>query len=144
MHFIMGFTFLLCGNELNSINIRAAVGRRDGVIECIAVAASMLGAMSISTADKTWTVRISDSMCGAKHNTSAEHGKKMSDRDCTLACVKDHNAKYVFASGGKVYNVGNQDFGALQFGRIDSPSTRRVGFIVEGFAEMIRGTILVL
>jgi hypothetical protein len=81
---------------------------------CIAVAASMLGAMSISAADKTWTGRISDSMCGAKHNTSAEHGKKMSDRDCTLACVKDHNAKYVFVSGGKVYNVGNQEFGALQ------------------------------
>ena len=44
-----------------------------------------------------------------------EHGgKKMSDRDCTLACVKEHNAKYVFVSDGKVYNVGNQDFAALQ------------------------------
>jgi hypothetical protein len=82
---------------------------------CIAVFASMLGAMSISGADQTWTGKISDSMCGAKHNTSAEHaGKKMSDRDCTLACVKEHNAKYVFVSGGKVYNIGNQDFGALQ------------------------------
>jgi hypothetical protein len=81
----------------------------------IAVVATMLGAMSASAADQTWTGKISDSMCGAKHNTSAEHGaKKMSDRDCTLACVKDHNAKYVFVSGGKVYNVGNQDFGALQ------------------------------
>jgi hypothetical protein len=81
----------------------------------IAVIASMLGAMSIYAADQTWTGKISDSMCGAKHNTSAEHaGKKMSDRDCTLACVKEHNAKYVFVSGGKVYNVGNQDFAALQ------------------------------
>ena len=82
---------------------------------CIAVVASMLGAMCIFAADQTWTGQISDSMCGAKHNTTAEHGgKKMSDRDCTLACVKDHNAKYVFASGGKVYNVGNQGFAALQ------------------------------
>ncbi len=81
----------------------------------IAVVATMLGAMSASAADQTWTGKISDSMCGAKHNTSAEHGaKKMSDRDCTLACVKDHNAKYVFVSGGKLYNIGNQDFGALQ------------------------------
>jgi hypothetical protein len=31
-----------------------------------------------------------------------------------LACVKDHNAKYVFVSGGKVYNIGNQDLPALQ------------------------------
>jgi len=82
---------------------------------CIAVVASMLGAMSMAAADRTWTGTISDSMCGAKHNTSAEHaGKMMSDRDCTLACVKDHNAKYVFVSGGKVYNVGNQDFAALE------------------------------
>jgi hypothetical protein len=82
---------------------------------CIAVVASMLGAMSMAAADRTWTGTISDSMCGAKHNTSAEHGgTKMSDRDCTLACVKEHNAKYVFVSGGKVYKVGNQDFAALQ------------------------------
>ncbi|MBK5291583.1 MAG: hypothetical protein JJE04_07915 [Acidobacteriia bacterium] len=82
---------------------------------CIAVIASMFGATFASAADQTWTGKLSDSMCGAKHNTAAEHGgKKMSDRDCTLACVKDHKAKYVFVSGGKVYNVGNQDFGDLQ------------------------------
>src|SRR5450432_2767353 len=82
---------------------------------CLAVVASMLGACATYAADKTWTGKISDSMCGVKHNTSAEHGgKKMSDRDCTLGCVKEHNAKYVFVSGGKVYNVANQDFAALQ------------------------------
>jgi len=82
---------------------------------CTVVVAGVLGAMSASAADQTWTGKISDSMCGAKHNTSAEHGgKKMSDRDCTLACVKDHKAKYVFVSAGKVYNVGNQDLAALQ------------------------------
>ena len=82
---------------------------------CIVVVASILGATFASAADRTWTGKISDSMCGAKHNTSAEHGgKKMSNRDCTLACVKDHTAKYVFVSRGKVYNIGNQDFAALQ------------------------------
>jgi hypothetical protein len=82
---------------------------------CIALAVSLLGAMSLAAAEKTWTGKISDSMCGAKHNTSAEHAAKpMSDRDCTLACVKEHDAKYVFVSGGKVYKVGNQDFAALQ------------------------------
>src|ERR1051326_1512287 len=82
---------------------------------CIAVVATMFGAMSASAADQTWTGKISDSMCGAKHNTSAEHGaKKMSDRDCTLACVKDNNAKYVFVSGGKGDNVVNKEFGARQ------------------------------
>ena len=60
---------------------------------CIAVVAGMLGVIYASAADQTWTGKISDSMCGAKHNTAAEHaGKKMSDRDCALACVKEHNA----------------------------------------------------
>jgi hypothetical protein len=28
--------------------------------------------------------------------------------------VKDHSAKYVFVRAGKVYNISNQDFAALQ------------------------------
>jgi hypothetical protein len=75
----------------------------------------VFAATTLGAAEQTWTGKISDSMCGAKHNTTAEHGaKKMSDRDCTLACVKDHNAKYVFVRNGKVYNIGNQDFAGLQ------------------------------
>jgi hypothetical protein len=46
---------------------------------------------------------------------SAEHGgAKMSDRDCTLACVKEHGSKYVFVSKGKVYNIDNQDLPELE------------------------------
>ncbi|HXA05831.1 MAG TPA: hypothetical protein VNY30_13370 [Bryobacteraceae bacterium] len=81
---------------------------------CIAVIASMLGAMSASAADQTWTGKISDSMCGAKHKKMAEHGtSKMADRDCTMACVKE-GAKYVFVLKGKIYKIDNQDFAALQ------------------------------
>ncbi len=81
---------------------------------CIVVIASMLGAMSVSAADQTWTGRISDSMCGAKHKKMAEHGTtKMADRDCTMACVKE-GGKYVFVLKGKVYKIDNQDFAALQ------------------------------
>ena len=94
-----------------------------------------LGLMTAGAVEKTWTGKISDSMCGAKHNTSAEHGgKKMSDRDCTLACVREHNAKYVFVSGGKVYKVGNQDFGALQ---------EHAGHTVKLTGEMSSDTITV-
>jgi hypothetical protein len=101
----------------------------------IAIVASMLGTMSASAADKMWTGRISDDMCGAKHNTAAEHGgKKMSDRDCTLACVKEHSAKYVFVSGGKVYKVGNQDLAALP---------EHAGHTVELTGEMSGDTITV-
>lgn len=65
-------------------------------------------ATSAFAADQTLAGRISDSRCGATHQTKAEHGKKMSAAQCTEACVKG-GAKYVFVSGGKVYNIANQD-----------------------------------
>ena len=66
-------------------------------------------------ADQTWTGRISDSMCGVSHKSATEHGgKKMSDSDCTLACVKEHQAKYVFVRNGKVLNIANQDAAGLE------------------------------
>ena len=61
----------------------------------------------------TWTGKISDSMCGAHHKSSAEHGDaKMTDRQCTEACIKN-GAKYVFVSQGKVYSIDNQDYAGL-------------------------------
>jgi hypothetical protein len=69
----------------------------------------------VFAADQTWTGKISDSMCGADHSKmAAEHGGgKTSDRDCTLACVKN-GGKYVFVSDGKTYNITNQDYAGLQ------------------------------
>lgn len=71
--------------------------------------------VAMFAAEQTWTGKISDSMCGASHKSAAEHGgKKMSDRDCTLACVKEHQAKYVFVHHGKVLNIANQDAAGLE------------------------------
>ena len=65
-------------------------------------------------AEKTWTGKISDSMCGASHaKMMAQHKDAKTDRDCTLACIKD-GGKYVFVSSGKVYNIENQDLALLQ------------------------------
>jgi hypothetical protein len=64
-------------------------------------------------ADQTWSGKISDSKCGATHSSTEHDGKKMSERQCTAACVKG-GAKYVFAGDdGKIYNVDNQDFAGL-------------------------------
>ncbi|MCI0423244.1 MAG: hypothetical protein L0387_44460 [Acidobacteria bacterium] len=78
---------------------------------------------SLTGATKTWTGRISDSMCGATHKMVKEHQQKGEisktaskaerDRECTLECVKA-GGKYVFASRGKVYEIANQDFAGLQ------------------------------
>jgi hypothetical protein len=62
----------------------------------------------------TWSGKISDSMCGRSHKSAIEHsGKKLSDHDCVIACVKD-GGKYVFVADGKIYNIENQDFAGLE------------------------------
>src|ERR1700680_782622 len=75
----------------------------------------MVGAAGLALgADQTWTGQISDSMCGGSHAKMMEMHKdaKMTERDCTLACVKG-GGKFVFVSGGGVYNVANQNLAAL-------------------------------
>ena len=77
---------------------------------------SLLALFAASTAfaaEQTWTGKISDSMCGAHHKTASEHGKKMTDAECTKACVKE-GAKYVFVHKGKVLQIANQDFADLE------------------------------
>ncbi len=77
----------------------------------LVLCASFIGGASAD--DKTWTGTISDSKCGAKHMTTAEHpGEKMPAAECAAACVKG-GAKYVFVAGEKVYAIDNQDFGEL-------------------------------
>jgi hypothetical protein len=74
-----------------------------------------LVAAGLLAKEETWGGKISDSMCGPNHNSAAEHsGQKMSDHDCVLACVKEHQAKYVFIHDGKVYNIANQDAAGLE------------------------------
>ena len=62
---------------------------------------------------ETLTGKISDAMCGKSHDTMTEHGKKMSDKQCTVACV-EHGSQYVFVNGDRVLKVSNQDFAGLK------------------------------
>ena len=79
------------------------------LIRILATGAFITGTAAIAA---TWTGQISDSMCGAHHKTMAEHGKQLSARDCTEACVKN-GGKYVFVSKGRVHKIENQDFAGL-------------------------------
>jgi hypothetical protein len=79
------------------------------------IASALLVAGFALAADQTMTGQISDSMCGRSHKAAVEHGganAKMSDADCVKACI-GKGAKYVFVSGGKVYEIANQDFASL-------------------------------
>ena len=79
---------------------------------------------SVMGATKTWTGKISDSMCGVTHTMVSEHQEKgeiskaasnkaEKERECTLACVKA-GGKYVFVSQGKVFEISNQDYAGLE------------------------------
>jgi hypothetical protein len=59
-------------------------------------------------AEQTWTGKISDSACGAKHEEAAEGQGVMADRDCTQACIRG-GSKYVLVVDGKVFQIANQD-----------------------------------
>jgi len=70
---------------------------------------ALLGFTAPATAaDQTWTGQISDSMCKTKHEEAAEGQGKMSERECTLSCVKG-GSKFVLIAGGKVLAIANQD-----------------------------------
>jgi uncharacterized protein YdeI (BOF family) len=74
---------------------------------------TLVAALTLSAAEKTWTGSISDSMCGASHKDMEHGAKKMTARECVQMCVKG-GSRYVFASGSKVYGVENQSFAGLE------------------------------
>ena len=74
------------------------------------------GTHAVRGAEQTWTGIISDSLCGASHDGMRKKGDKVTDRECTVACVNYQTPgapKFVFVSGGKVYPINNQAFGGL-------------------------------
>ncbi len=85
------------------------------VVNSLAMVGLFVGLGSFAgAASMTMDGMISDSMCGSSHAKMIEGHKeaKMTERDCTLACVKA-GGKFVVVSGGKVYNVANQKLAAL-------------------------------
>ena len=71
----------------------------------------VIGALAVAPLaaqkEQTWNGVISDSNCNGKHPAGEHDGKKMTDADCTAACIKK-GAKYVFVSDGKVFKLANQ------------------------------------
>ena len=68
------------------------------------MAAILFAAALAMAADSSMTGWISDSQCGAK-------GANAKARECTIKCVKEHGAKYVFVNDAdhKVYAIDDQD-----------------------------------
>lgn len=69
----------------------------------------LISALAVSAAfasPKTFTGKVSDAMCGAKHMESND------DAACTRACVSK-GAKYALVVGDKVYTLDTSDKAAL-------------------------------
>jgi hypothetical protein len=74
----------------------------------IAAALLVAAPMAPFAAEQTWSGKIADSACGAKHEEAAENQGVMADRECTEACVRG-GSKYVLVVDGKVFQIANQD-----------------------------------
>ncbi len=78
----------------------------------LAVLATALSAAMLLAAGaakgKSWTGTVSDAMCGKKHGMGG-----MSDKDCTLACVKK-GGKYALVVGDKVYTMEGRTDGLAE------------------------------
>src|SRR5918996_287490 len=98
--------------ETNLAHTRRRCMKNSTVVMTLAMLLSA-GSMPAAQRTETWTGKISDSSCGASHDAMTEHGKKGTDEDCTLMCVKK-GAKYVFVTGSQVRPIANQDFKDLQ------------------------------
>ena len=72
----------------------------------ITVISGLAVSSSFAAKAKTFTGKVSDSMCGAKHMESND------DAGCTRVCV-GKGAKYALVSGDKVYTLDTSDKAAL-------------------------------
>ena len=72
-----------------------------------AIAIGLSAGAGLTAAPQTWTGKISDSMCGAKHMSMG--GKNQTDKSCTVDCVKEGD-KYILVVGTKTMKIANQTF----------------------------------
>jgi len=77
-----------------------------------ATALLLLSILPAGAAEQTWSGKISDSACGAKHEEAAENTGVMPDRECTEACVRG-GSKYVLVVDKQVFQIANQNFADL-------------------------------
>ena len=99
---------------------------------------AVVGAMVLASgaalgAEQTWIGEISDSACGARHESGTENVAPPPAKECTLDCVRG-GSKFVLVSEGKVYAIANQDRADL---------TTHAGETVKMTGEVANGVITV-
>ena len=77
-----------------------------------ALVGALLFTMPLVAAEQTFTGKISDSACNAKHESGVENVPPPPDKECTLNCVKG-GSEFVLLVDGKIYKFANQKDPAL-------------------------------
>src|SRR5579872_4910810 len=86
--------------------MNARVGKVGSLLLSLIVIAGLSVSLAFAAKAKTFTGKVSDSMCGAKHMESSD------DAGCTRVCV-GKGAKYALVVGDKVYTLDTSDKAAL-------------------------------
>lgn len=77
------------------------------------IALAIFIATTLDAAEEVWTGEISDSACGARHESGTENVPAPPAKECVENCVKG-GSKYVFlAADGRVLQIANQDAAGL-------------------------------
>jgi len=79
----------------------------------LAAAILMSTAPALVAAEKTWDGVISDARCAGKHSKDEHAATASGDHECSTKCIAG-GQKAVFISGGKTYQLANQDFAGIK------------------------------
>jgi len=62
--------------------------------------------LAAAPATQTFTGVITDGMCPRGDHSQMQMGP--TDAECTLACIREHDAEYLLYDGQKAYNLSDQ------------------------------------
>ena len=79
----------------------------------LAAAIVFSAAPALVAAEKTWDGVISDARCAGKHSKDEHSATAKGDNECATKCIAG-GQKAVFVSGGKTYQLANQDFAGIK------------------------------
>ena len=65
-----------------------------------------MAALAAAPDKQTFTGKITDSMCVTANHASMRMGP--TDAECTIACVREHDAAYVLYDGKQAYTLSDQ------------------------------------
>jgi hypothetical protein len=65
-----------------------------------------IAALAVAAGKRTFTGTITDSMCIKADHSQMQMGP--TDAECTIACIREHDATYVLYDGKNVYTLSDQ------------------------------------